>query len=145
MAQQTFGEVVKLIRERQGVSLRALAKDAGMSAAYLSDIENNRRYAPVGKKMDALLGALQLDADTLAQLHELIGFSRKAVAPDMTEFLQTSGFARMLVRQMMQANDFEGGVLDHEEEASAMVKAIKNFVAVTGGVDNEKVMEDELA
>jgi hypothetical protein len=62
----------------------------------------------------------------------------------MTEFLQANAFARMLVRKMMQANDFEGGVLDNEEEASAMVTAINNFVSATGGVENEKVVEDEL-
>lgn len=39
----TSGEQIRRKRERKNISLRALARQAGISAAYLSDIELGRR------------------------------------------------------------------------------------------------------
>lgn len=39
----TFGEFLRYARQSAGVSQRALAEFLGVSAGYLSDVENNRR------------------------------------------------------------------------------------------------------
>jgi transcriptional regulator with XRE-family HTH domain len=37
------GQMVRELRERKGVSLRAVAKRLGLSAAFISDLERGRR------------------------------------------------------------------------------------------------------
>ncbi|HEV2435981.1 MAG TPA: helix-turn-helix transcriptional regulator, partial [Verrucomicrobiae bacterium] len=40
----TLGTKLRALRERAGISLRALAKDAKVSAPFLSDVELGRRF-----------------------------------------------------------------------------------------------------
>ena len=42
MGNQAFGNLLRDIREQQGISMRALAKSADMDPAYLSRIENGK-------------------------------------------------------------------------------------------------------
>lgn len=42
-ASQTLGEFIRATRERRGISLRELARRAGISAPFLSEIERDRR------------------------------------------------------------------------------------------------------
>ncbi len=41
---QTFGQKIRELRGKKDFSLRELAKEIGVSAAFLSDIELGRRY-----------------------------------------------------------------------------------------------------
>jgi transcriptional regulator with XRE-family HTH domain len=41
--QRWNGAFLREMRERAGKSLRQIARDAGVSAAYVSDVERNRR------------------------------------------------------------------------------------------------------
>lgn len=41
-----FGEFLKRLRLAKGISLRQFAKETEISAAYLCDVEKNRRGAP---------------------------------------------------------------------------------------------------
>ncbi|MGZ3747132.1 MAG: helix-turn-helix domain-containing protein [Pseudobdellovibrionaceae bacterium] len=40
---KTLGEAIRVLREDQGMTLRALAEKVGVSAPFLSDIEHGRR------------------------------------------------------------------------------------------------------
>jgi transcriptional regulator with XRE-family HTH domain len=90
----TLGERIRELREEQDLSLRELAGKIGVSAAFLSDVELNRRY-PSDKHLGAIaqhLGAELADLqqyDTRPPVREL----RKAALSD-----PQYGFA---FRQMM--------------------------------------------
>jgi DNA-binding Xre family transcriptional regulator len=55
---------VRVWREHRGLSLRALAEQAGMSAAMLSEIENGKKEGGV-RTLAALAHTLGLDLDDL--------------------------------------------------------------------------------
>ena len=52
MTEKSFGTFIRKKREEKGLSVRALANAIGISAVYLSDIENVNRPAP--RKPDVL-------------------------------------------------------------------------------------------
>jgi transcriptional regulator with XRE-family HTH domain len=61
----TFGEAVRYLREKRGLTLRALAGKVGVSPPFLSDLEHNRRSTD---KQDELARALGVAPDVLKKL-----------------------------------------------------------------------------
>ncbi len=68
-----FGATLKLLRVDAGVSLRALARQVGVSSAYLSRVENGHDAAPTPERLMAIASALELPADTLVELANQTG------------------------------------------------------------------------
>ncbi len=58
---RTFGEYVMMERERQGASLRQLAKQLGKHAATISRVEDGRIAVPTPDYFMDLVEALNLD------------------------------------------------------------------------------------
>ena len=91
---QTLGERIRELRQERDLSLRELAAKIGVSAAFMSDVELNRRY-PSDKHMLSVAQALDTELadlqqfDTRPPLREI----RKAILSD-----PQYGFA---FRQMM--------------------------------------------
>lgn len=66
----SFGERLKKIREKRGLSTRELAKIIGnISASYISDIENNR-HEPSLKKLRMIARGLNVDMSYLLDLYQ---------------------------------------------------------------------------
>lgn len=49
---QALGSVVRALRQARGLTLEALADEAGMNVTYLSDIERGRSNPTIGKLGD---------------------------------------------------------------------------------------------
>ena len=64
---KTLGERIRELREEQDLSLRELAGKIGVSAAFMSDVELNRRY-PSDKHLKAI--AQHLGGTALADLQQ---------------------------------------------------------------------------
>lgn len=60
---QTFGSVIRAARQRKGLTLREVARRLGISAAYLSDMELDRRNPPSGTLRRAMLAMLGVAED----------------------------------------------------------------------------------
>ncbi len=67
-APRTFGEYVMTERERQGISLRQLAKRLGKHAATISRVEDGRIAVPTPDYFMDLIEALNLDIVTAVHL-----------------------------------------------------------------------------
>jgi transcriptional regulator with XRE-family HTH domain len=67
-APRTFGEYVMMEQERQGVSLRQLAKQLGKHAATISRVEDGRIAIPTPDYFMDLVEALNLDIVTAVNL-----------------------------------------------------------------------------
>ncbi len=61
---KTLGQRIRELREDKDMSLRELAKEIDVSAAFLSDVELERRY-PSDKHLSALAKALETSIDNL--------------------------------------------------------------------------------
>lgn len=49
------GRILKKLREKNGLSMRAVASKLGLSDSYISQIENGRANCPKGESLDKLL------------------------------------------------------------------------------------------
>ena len=58
MQNQSFGVLLREVRDKQGISMRALAKSADMDPAYLSRIENGKSGEPQQETVEKLAQAL---------------------------------------------------------------------------------------
>ena len=63
-----FGEIIKAKREEKGHSLMDLAKVVGISAGYLSQLENGRKDNPKLEIVLKIIKALEIDIDMLLGL-----------------------------------------------------------------------------
>ena len=69
-----FGERVRALRGREGVSLKAMAQALGVSAAYLSALEHGHRGRPAPgfvQQVSAFFNLAWDDVDELKRLAEL--------------------------------------------------------------------------
>ena len=57
---ETFGGFITEKRKNSGMGLRELARNVGISAEHLCNIEKDRRSAPPYKKQQELSSALKL-------------------------------------------------------------------------------------
>lgn len=64
---EALGRTIQALRSRQGLKRRELAEAAGVSYAYLSEIENGKK-APSTKVIAALAAALEMPAHDLLRL-----------------------------------------------------------------------------
>jgi len=62
---KTIGSAIRFLRERKGMSLRALGATIGVSAPFLSDLERDRRKTD---KLAEIAKALDADEETLRAL-----------------------------------------------------------------------------
>lgn len=82
---EALGRAIKVARTQQDLSRKTLAERAGVSYAYLSDIETGRGR-PSSKALLAVAGALGRTPSELLQEAELYGAIRElSEAPDATE------------------------------------------------------------
>ncbi len=65
MAAEAFGEYLRGLRKRAGLSQRELAQQAGIDFTYLSKIENGRVDPPGEATLRALASALGAEAEDL--------------------------------------------------------------------------------
>lgn len=79
-----LGELIRQERQRRNLSLRALAQDVGVSAAYLSDIERGNRHPTSGAMLERIGPALGIPSD-------VIWFTAGRIPPD----IQAQGPARI--------------------------------------------------
>ena len=96
-----FGSYIRELRIKRGFGQRELAAKIGIAASYLNDIEKEKRTAPktnVIKKLSILLEANNND------LNDLAGISKKSVAPDIGEFIESNPRIISLIRTIKDNN-----------------------------------------
>jgi len=63
-----FGAALRMLRHEAGVGLRSLAKQVGVSSAYLSRVETGRDPPPTPERLEAIGAALDVPAAVLVDL-----------------------------------------------------------------------------
>ena len=100
----TFGSYIRALRETNNISLRALAETLQISAAYLSEIERDKRCAPaiatgLPKKMMEELGLEEDAGDTRYHRYcDLAGESRGSSYEEINRYLATQPVLRQAIR-----------------------------------------------
>lgn len=87
---ETIGDAVRFLREKRGLTLRALAKAVGVSAPFLSDLEHNRRRTD---QIDKFARVLRVDEAVLRRFDS-------RVEPELKEWLESNPEVVELLRDV---------------------------------------------
>lgn len=115
---ENFGEFLVEKREEKDFTLRELARQLGVSAPYLSDVEKNRSAPLTAERLETLAGILNLSEKEKADMYDLIGKQRDSVAPDLPEYIKGRDYISVALRT---ARDLDAG----EEEWLKFVEDLK--------------------
>jgi choline kinase/DNA-binding XRE family transcriptional regulator len=90
-----FGDYIREHRIGKGIGQRELARQLGISASYLNDIEKSNRVAPNSKTVRAMIIILDVD---LERAFDLAGRSRNALPADVVEIVEENSEIIPLLR-----------------------------------------------
>ena len=79
-----FGERLRELRRRKGVTQKQMAQAIGVSSAYLSALEHGRRGIPTWPLLQKIIGYLNVIWDEADELQMLAAQSRGRVVVDTT-------------------------------------------------------------
>ena len=102
---KTFGTCIRMQREENELSVRQAALKIGISAAYLSDIEKGKRYAPVSKKSIGktykILKVLNVPEDQTKYAIDM-AFASHGCRRELIDYLSICEKARKFIRLAME-------------------------------------------
>ena len=102
--QLTFGDMVKERRLQLCKTIRDLATELEVSAAYLCDIENGNRTAPI-KLLKNFKERLRITEDEENDFYDLAYASHNTCAPDLIQFLIANKEVRSTLRTIIKENE----------------------------------------
>ena len=101
----TFGTFIRQQRQSKGYSLRQLAAEAGLSPVYMSNIETDRRPAPVQDLMDKLAEVLDLCKSEYELMLDLAEKSHdQRVSSDLPDYIMDRDIVRAALRTAKEAD-----------------------------------------
>lgn len=103
----TFGEYLKHKREEKPISLREVARTLGVSAPFLSDVENNRRGPLTEERLADLVKVLNLNDDEKAEMYDIVGKQKGLLAPDLNPYVTDRPYVNAALRtaRNLEANE----------------------------------------
>ena len=105
-----FGDRIKELRHGKGLKQSVVARNVGVSVAYLSMLENGQRGSPPPAMVDQMCVLFTLIWDEAEELKELAKLSRTRVAIE-TEKLgpEATRAANLMARVLPRVDDEEAG------------------------------------
>ena len=99
-----FGDYLREIRKKKNYKINFLAKMLGVSACYLSGIENGLRAAPSTKLLTKTAEVLNLSTKEKFELYDLAAESKNspALADDLIEYIYENPVIRNILRYSME-------------------------------------------
>ncbi|MGE4585588.1 MAG: helix-turn-helix domain-containing protein [Sphaerochaeta sp.] len=94
----TFGEYLKHKREEKQISLREVARTLGVSAPFLSDVENNRRGPLTEERLADLAKVLNLNEKEKAEMYDIVGKQKGLLAPDLNPYVTERPYVNAALR-----------------------------------------------
>lgn len=109
-----FGTFVRNRRKELGITLRDFALQLNISPAYVSDIENGNRYAPVNY-LEQVASILKIENDELYYFYDIAGCTH-GNWPDINEYLAKNPNARKALRLARDKNISEQQLVQFIEQ-----------------------------
>ena len=97
----SFGRVIRQLREQKGIGQRQLARAVGISAAYLNDIEKDKRGSPRSVILSLLIEKLEAKPEFI---FDLAANSRNSVPSDISDYIQDMPGTIQLLRIIKACN-----------------------------------------
>ena len=99
----SFGEFMKQRRKELGQSIRDVSSELEVSPAYICDIEQGNRHAPV-KMLKKLEKVLKIEVENQKEFEDLAYLSHETCAPDLIQYLIENKMARVAIRSAIEEN-----------------------------------------
>ncbi|MGC6485338.1 MAG: helix-turn-helix domain-containing protein [Candidatus Puniceispirillales bacterium] len=109
-----FGIKLREYRKKKGLTLAVMARNLGVTEAYISQLENGRKGQPSAILVDQICAMFGLIWDDAEELKSLARLSRVRVAIDTAELGPEATRAANLMAQILPRVD--------EEEAALMAR-----------------------
>jgi len=99
---ETFGQLLKELRRKAGVSQRDLASEVGVDFSYISKVENDRLPPPSADTIVKICEVLKTPSDALLAM-------TGKIPTDVKNMLSSNPLAQQFIReaQTMKLNDIE--------------------------------------
>lgn len=117
MEDLTFGKYLAKLREAKDVTLRELARQIGVSAAFLSDVEKDRKPPLTAERLEKVISALHLSKEDADSLNIIAGKQKGTIAPDLPAYIMNDFVSNAL----RTAKDLDAG----EEDWLQFIKELK--------------------
>ena len=114
-----FGAFLTAKREERDLTLREMARQMGVSAPFLSDVEKDRTNPLTKDRLDKVAEILHLDTDEKTGMFDLVGKQKNTAAPDLPEYIIGRDYVAAALRT---ARDLNAG----EAEWLKFVEDLKN-------------------
>ena len=101
IVKKKFGPYIRELRISHGFGQRELAEKIGIAASYLNDIEKEKRTAPKPSIIKKLSNLLKVNNE---DLNDLAGISKKSLAPDIKDYVQSNPKIISLIRSIKENN-----------------------------------------
>jgi len=111
-----FGEFLTAKREERDLTLREMARQMGVSAPFLSDVEKNRSAPLTKERLDKVAEILHFDTYEKTAMYDLVGRQRNIVAPDLPEYIIGRDYVAAALRTARDLNAGEAEWLRFVEE-----------------------------
>lgn len=93
-----FGKYLRLLREKNGYSLRKLAKISDISPYYISYLENGKKTNPSIKILAKLFKALNMSKPEIEKFLDLYAKTNNSVSCDIVDFIMENDDIRETIR-----------------------------------------------
>ena len=113
-----FGEFIATKRIEHQITLRKMAEMLDCSAAFLSDVEKNRRKPLDLERLEKLSAILQLSAEDKVLMFDLAG-NQRVIAPDLPQYINDNHYVRIALRK---ARDLNASEAEWQEFVQALEK-----------------------
>ena len=113
---ESFGEFLATKREERDLTLREMARQLGVSAPFLSDVEKNRTSPLTKDRLDKVAEILHLTSDERTTMYDLAGRQRNTVAPDLPEYIMGREYVATALRTARDLNAGEAEWMRFVEE-----------------------------
>ncbi len=104
-----FGDYLKAMRIRKGLTLRDLSDKVNLGYAYLCEIENNKKTAPNDKVLLSLADILHLSATEKSVFFDVAAKSKQDadknnfhIPADICKYISTNNKAKSEIRDNMK-------------------------------------------
>ena len=95
----SWGRYIFQKRRKKNRSLRSVAEQIGISAVYLSKMENGKKTNPSREIMQKLIDILCLSEGETALFYDLHAKANDVISQDLPEYIMSSDIARKALRK----------------------------------------------
>lgn len=107
---RNFGDFISQKRIERKITVRKMAEILGISPAFLTDVEKDRRNPFEKDKLAKLIEIFQLSKDEEHEMYNLVGDKRQEVAPDVQDYIMEN--PRELNAMLRTARDLDADEAD---------------------------------